>query len=152
MEGVYYLYNTRQRGVRSKDLMPFFVEYYMIISKLLNYCIAVVWLANGLFCKVLNLVPRHQQIVSRILGEQYSVVFTKAIGIAETAMAIWIVSGIWPRLNAITQIAVIAIMNLLEFILVPDLLLWGRLNLLFAGMFILIIWYNSFYLRLKPVH
>jgi hypothetical protein len=77
-------------------------------------------------------------------------VFTKAIGVAETVMAIWIVSGIWPRLNAITQIAVIAIMNVLEFILVPDLLLWGRLNLLFASMFILIIWYNAFYLRLKP--
>jgi hypothetical protein len=122
----------------------------MIISKLLNYCIGVVWLANGLFCKVLNLVPRHQQIVGRILGEQYSAVFTKAIGVAETVMAIWIVSGIWPRLNAITQIAVIAIMNVLEFILVPDLLLWGRLNLLFASMFILIIWYNAFYLRLKP--
>ena len=124
----------------------------MIISKLLNYCIAAVWLANGLFCKVLNLVPRHQQIVGRILGEQYSTVFTKAIGVAETAMAIWIVSGIWPRLNAISQIAVIAIMNVLEFILVPDLLLWGSLNLLFASMFMLVIWYNSFYLRLKPVH
>jgi hypothetical protein len=124
----------------------------MILNKLLNYCIAAVWLANGLFCKVLNLVPRHQQIVGRILGEQYSAVFTKVIGVAETAMAIWIISGIWSRINAITQIAVIAIMNVLEFILVPDLLLWGRLNLLFASVFILVIWYNSFYLRLKPVH
>lgn len=140
------------KGVRSKDLMPFFVELYMTINKLLNYGIAAVWLANGLFCKVLNLVPRHQQIVGRILGEQYAAMFTKAIGIAETAMAIWIISGIWPRLNAITQIVVIAIMNVLEFILVPDLLLWGRLNLLFACMFILVIWYNSFYQRLKPVH
>jgi hypothetical protein len=126
--------------------------FFMMINKLLNYCIAAVWLANGLFCKVLNLVPRHQQIVADILGEQYSVVLTKAIGIAEIAMAGWIMAGIWPRLNAITQIATIAIMNVLEFILVPDLLLWGRLNLLFASLFILVIWYNAFYLRLKPAH
>jgi hypothetical protein len=139
------------KGVRSKDLMPFFC-FCMMVNKLLNYCIAAVWLVNGLFCKVLNLVPRHQQIVARILGEQYSVTLTKTIGVAEIAMAAWIVSGIWPRLNAITQMAVIAIMNMLEFILVPDLLLWGRLNLLFAGMFILVIWYNAFYLKLKPAH
>jgi hypothetical protein len=137
------------KGVRSKGLMPFLC---MMINKLLNYCIAAVWLANGLFCKVLNLVPRHQQIVARILGEQYSAVLTKAIGFAEISMAVWIVAGIWHRLNAITQIVVIAIMNVLEFILVPDLLLWGRLNLLFAAMFILVIWYNAFYLKLKPAH
>jgi hypothetical protein len=124
----------------------------MMMNKLLNYCIAAVWLANGLFCKVLNLVPRHQQIVARILGEQYSAMLTKAIGVAEIAMAAWIVTGIWPRLNAITQIAIIAIMNVLEFILVPDLLLWGRLNILFACLFILVIWYNTFYLRLKTAH
>jgi hypothetical protein len=124
----------------------------MMMNKLLNYCIAAVWLANGLFCKVLNLVPRHQQIVARILGEQYSAMLTKAIGVAEIAMAAWIVTGIWPRLNAITQIAIIAIMNVLEFILVPELLLWGRLNILFACLFILVIWYNTFYLRLKTAH
>lgn len=124
----------------------------MMINKLLNYCIAAVWLANGLFCKGLNLVPRHQQIVARILGEQYSTVFTKAIGFAEIGMAAWVVAALWPRLNAVTQIVIIAVMNVLEFILVPDLLLWGRLNLLFACLFILVIWYNTFYLKLKPAH
>lgn len=151
MAGVCYLYNTRQKGVRSKDLMPFFC-FCMMINKLLNYCIAAVWLANGLFCKVLNLAPRHQQIVAGILGEQYATVFTKAIGFAEIGMAAWVVAALWPRLNAVTQIVIIAVMNVLEFILVPDLLLWGRLNLLFACMFILVIWYNTFYLKLKPAH
>lgn len=151
MAGVYYLYNTRQKALGLKDLMPFFC-FYMMINKLLNYCIAAVWLVNGLFCKVLNLVPRHQQIVARILSEQYSAMFTKAIGFAEIGMAAWVVAALWPRLNAVTQIAIIATMNVLEFILVPDLLLWGRLNLLFACLFILVIWYNTFYLKLKPSH
>lgn len=124
----------------------------MTINKLLNYCIAAVWLVNGLFCKVLNLVPRHQQIVAAILGEQYAGLLTKTIGVAEMAMALWIVTGMFPRVNAITQITVIAVMNVLEFILVPDLLLWGRLNLLFAFIFIFVIWYNRYRLNLNRAH
>jgi hypothetical protein len=115
--------------------------------KLLNYFIAIVWIINGLFCKVLNLVPRHQEIVARILGNDHAGLFTKAIGLSETGMAVWILSGINTRLNAITQILVIAAMNILEFILVPDLLLWGRANAVFAFLFILLIHYNEFRLR-----
>jgi hypothetical protein len=49
--------------------MPFFlyIEQRMTTYKLLNYLIAAVWLVNGLFCKVLGLVPRHQEIVATIL-------------------------------------------------------------------------------------
>ncbi len=44
-------------------------------------------------------------------------------------------------------------MNIIEFICVPDLLLWGRLNLLFAMLFIWIIYYHEFILKtqLKPI-
>ena len=96
-------------------------------------------------------MPRHQQIVGRIIGNEHADFFTKAIGLAEIAMAVWILSGIKTRLNAITQIIVIAVMNILEFILVPDLLLWGRFNLLFAFLFILLIYYNEFHLKNKLV-
>lgn len=119
------------------------------LHKILNYLIASVWLVNGFFCKVLNLVPRHQQIVERILGADYSLILTKAIGVSEIIMAIWIVSGIKTRLNAIIQIIVIAVMNTLEFLLVPDLLLWGKLNSLFAFIFILVIYSNEFILNKK---
>ena len=114
-------------------------------TQLLNYFIAAVWIINGLFCKVLNLVPRHTEIVARILGNDHARLLTIAIGISEIAMAIWILSGIKRRLNAITQIIIIATMNALEFILVPDLLFWGRFNALFAFLFILLIFYNEFY-------
>jgi hypothetical protein len=115
--------------------------------RLVNFFIAAVWIVNGLFCKVLNLVPRHQQIVAQILGSSHARVMTVLIGSAESLMAIWVVSGLWLRLNAITQIVVIASMNLLEFFLVPDLLLWGKFNALFAFLFILLIYWNSFYLK-----
>jgi uncharacterized membrane protein YphA (DoxX/SURF4 family) len=121
----------------------------MTTHKLLNYLIATVWIVNGLLCKVFNLVPRHQQIVGHILGDNYSRPLTILIGLSEIGMAIWILTGFWTRLNAVTQILVIATMNILEFLLVPDLLLWGKANAIFAFLFILLIYYNEFHLNKK---
>jgi hypothetical protein len=121
----------------------------MNLKKLLTYSIAFIWLANGLFCKVLNLVPRHEQIVSFILGADHSRLFTILIGISEIIMAAGILSGIRSRFNAITQMIVIATMNTMEFILVPDLLLWGKMNSLFALILILTIYFNEFHLNKK---
>jgi hypothetical protein len=114
---------------------------------LLTILIAAVWLVNGLFCKVLNLVPRHQEIVARIMGEEYARPLTIMIGVSEIIMAVWIISGWYRRLNAIIQMVVIAVMNTLEFILVPDLLLWGRFNAVFAFLLITLIYFNEFRLR-----
>ena len=122
-----------------------------MLNKYLNYLIAAVWIANGLFCKVLNLVPRHREIVARIIGGGHADVLTRVIGFSEIAMAVWILSGIKTKLNALTQAVVIATMNGLEFMLAPDLLLWGRFNALFAFLFILLILYNEFYLRNRLV-
>jgi len=115
----------------------------MIRNQYLSYLIALIWLANGLFCKVLNLVPRHREIVARILGSAHAAELTTAIGFSEIAMAVWIVSGFGTKLNAVTQVIVIATMNSLEFVLAPDLLLWGRWNALYAFLFILLILYNA---------
>lgn len=112
--------------------------------KALTIIIASVWMANGLFCKVLNLVPRHEEIVARILGDSYSRTFTIIIGISEIIMAIWILIGFKSKLNAILQITIVAIMNTMEFILVPDLLLWGKLNSLYALLFIALVYYTNF--------
>lgn len=123
------------------------------IYLLLNYCIATVWLINGLFCKVLNFVPRHEEIVARILSSHYSRMLTIGIGLSEMIMAVWILSGVHSRLNAAAQIIIIAVMNILEFILVPDLLLWGKFNSLFAFLFILLIYFNAFHINPKqPDH
>lgn len=119
------------------------------LHKILNYLIASVWLINGLFCKLLNLVPRHEQIVAEILGNDFSRTFTALIGLSEIMMAIWIVSGYKSRLNCLVQITVIAVMNTLEFMLVPDLLLWGKFNALFAFILILFIYFNEFQINKK---
>ena len=120
------------------------------IQQVLNLTIAAVWLINGLFCKALNLVPRHQQIVARILGEDHSRVITILVGCAEIIMAFWIISRIKTKLNAIAQIIVIATMNTIEFFMAPDLLLWGRWNAIFALLLIIVIFCNAFYLNRQP--
>lgn len=107
----------------------------------------MIWLANGLFCKVLDLVPRHEAIVARILGDEYSGILILLIGLAEIIMAIWILSGFMKRFNAITQMIVIGTMNILEFLLAPDLLLWGKMNSFFAFLLILVIYFNEFHLN-----
>jgi hypothetical protein len=135
----------------SLPCFPATPKHNMTRNKFLNYLIAAVWIINGLFCKVLNLVPRHQEIVARILDNYHTGLITKVIGFSEIMMGAWILSGFMPRLNAIVQIIVIATMNILEFILAPDLLLWGRFNALFAFLFILLIYYNEFHLRNKLV-
>ncbi len=120
-----------------------------VFHKSLIYFIAFVWLINGLICKVFNLVPRHQEIVGQILSEEYSRPLTFAIGLAEIGMAIWVLSGFKSRLNAILQILVVSTMNILEFIVVPDLLLWGKFNALFAFLFVLLIYFNEYHLKNK---
>lgn len=117
------------------------------INTILTYLIATVWLINGLYCKVLNLVPRHKQIVSQIIGDEYSSILTIIIGLSEILMCIWILTRIKTRLNSIAQIAIVTTMNILEFILVPDLLLWGHFNALFALLFVLTVYYQEYHLK-----
>lgn len=118
-----------------------------IKHNILTYLIAAVWLANGLFCKLLDLTPRHEQIVAGILGQEHSRTFTVLIGLSEIIMAIWILTKWKPGLNAIVQIAVVVTMNIIEFTLVPHLLLWGRLNIIFAFLFAGLVYFNEFVLN-----
>lgn len=122
--------------------------------KILTYCIAAVWIANGLFCKVLDFVPRHQEIVARIttVDRPSAAYLTILIGISEVIMAIWILSGYYSKLNAVVQIVIVATMNALEYWLAPDLLLWGKLNAFFAFLFVLVVYFNEFHLNKKNLN
>ena len=122
--------------------------------KLITFLIALVWIVNGFICKLLGLVSRHEEIVERISSFDRSSAYfaTLGIGFLEILMAIWILSNYKARLNAIIQIIIIALMNILEFILAPDLLLWGKLNSVFAFLFIVLIYYNEFHLNDKKTY
>jgi len=119
------------------------------IHILLTWFIASVWLINGLFCKVLNWGPRHEEIVARILSKEYSRLLIVLIGISEILMAIWVLSKYKSRINAILQIVIVLSMNILELLLTPEILLWGSMNTVFALLFIGLVYYNEFVLKEK---
>ncbi|WP_045466233.1 DoxX-like family protein [Sporocytophaga myxococcoides] len=112
---------------------------------ILQLGIALVWLINGLFCKLLNMVPRHQEIVGRILGDDHALQITKAIGVGELFIVVWIVSRIKSKWCSIVQIALVITMNMIEAILAPDLLLFGRANLFVALVFVILVYMNEFF-------
>lgn len=119
------------------------------IYKFGNIAIAIVWIVNGLFCKLLNGVPRHGQIVSRILGPTYAAPLTRIIGFLEVLMAVWVLSGIKSRWCTLSQIVLIGIMNILEFFMAGDLLLFGPLNIVFAAIFIILLYIHGYRLSVE---
>lgn len=122
----------------------------MKLHKIISIIIALVWLINGLVCKLLNLVPRHEQIVARILDTGHARLITVLIGIAEIGMAVWILTGYKPKWNAWLQITVVMVMNILETLLAPDLLLWGLWNMLFALFFVSLVYFHACMMVQKP--
>lgn len=105
---------------------------------------AAVWLVNGVWCKILDGVPRHREIVARILGDEHSLLLTRMIGLGEVVMAAWILSGIRWKWSCATQIAAVAAMNIIELIVIPDLLLFGRFNSLVALAYISLVAWTGF--------
>jgi hypothetical protein len=105
----------------------------------LRILIAAVWLVMGLGAKVLGLAPRHREIVARILGEDHAGTLTLLIGLGEVFLAGWILSGRYPRLCVAAQVGLVAMMNVIEFTIARDLLLFGGWNLLVAVAFMVFV-------------
>ena len=119
------------------------------LHNILTILISLVWLINGLFAKVLGFVPRHQEIVAKILGDGISFIAVKVIGVLEIGMFIWVISRKYSRLAAIMQITVVLTMSVLEYIIAPELLLFGRLNIVIAVFFVSAVYFNEFILKPK---
>ena len=91
--------------------------------KLLTVFIGCVWVFHGLFSKLVGGIPRHRQIVGRILGEGIADQATLVIGILEISLGLWIFSGIQRRTCAWVQTLALISMNFLEILLAKDLLI-----------------------------
>jgi DoxX-like family len=105
---------------------------------------AAVWLINGVWCKIMDGVPRHREIVARILGEDHSLMLTRIIGAGEVVMALWILTGIRWKWSCAAQICTVLLMNVIEFFVVPDLLLFGRFNSLVALAYVSLVAWAGF--------
>lgn len=83
--------------------------------------VAAVWLYEGLWCKILGRVQLQAEVVAAVprLGPRFGSVFLKALGIVEVALAAWVMVGIAPGMCAITQTALLVMLN-------ANGLLWAR--------------------------
>jgi hypothetical protein len=110
--------------------------------KLIRFSIALVWLYQGLWCKVLGGVPRHQAVLSAapFIGPAAAPFALIVLGLAECGIAAWILSGHWMRQAAMVQTALLVAMNAGGLIwawhLIPDPI--GMIIQNFA--FLLLVW------------
>jgi len=83
--------------------------------------VAAVWLYEGLWCKLLGRVPSQVQVVTAVprLGPRFGLLFLKGLGLAEAALAMWVMAGIAPGTCAIVQTTLLVVLN-------ANGLLWAR--------------------------
>ena len=69
----------------------------------LRWLVALVWLASGLGAKVLGLVPRHREIVARVLGDEHALAWTRLgmsrwmVESSESLASAWASPAVSPR-------------------------------------------------------
>ena len=80
---------------------------------LIHIAVAAVWFYEGLWCKLLNGEPRQLEIVGAVphYGRRIGPVFLKFLGLVETGIAIWVLSGIAPLPCLIIQAALLVTLN-----------------------------------------
>jgi hypothetical protein len=88
---------------------------------LIRSSVAGVWLYEGLWCKVLGQVRSQVDVVTAVprLGPRFGVPFLKTLGVAEVALAVWVMAGVSPGLCAISQTVLLIILN-------TNGLIWSR--------------------------
>lgn len=82
-------------------------------SKLIRASIALVWLYEGLWCKLLGGVPRHAEAIAAtpFVGPAAARAALIILGIAECGIAAWVLSGKRMRQVAFVQTVLLATMN-----------------------------------------
>ena len=95
--------------------------------KLIRASIALVWLYEGLWCKLLGGMPRHAEVIAAtpFLGPVTARAALITLGLAECGIAAWVLSGRRMRQAALVQIGLLIAMNAGGTIwarrLIPDL-------------------------------
>ncbi|HVP59616.1 MAG TPA: DoxX-like family protein [Myxococcaceae bacterium] len=80
---------------------------------LVRSAIAAVWLYEGLWCKVLGRLPSQERIVEAVpfLGPSAGPAFLKGLGILESLLGLWVLSGWEPVWAAVVQTVLLVGMN-----------------------------------------
>ena len=88
---------------------------------LIRAAVALVWLYEGLWCKLLGREPRQAQVVAAVprFGPRVGPAFLKALGVVEVSVAAWALSGVAPVPCALAQTLLLLALN-------TSGLLWAR--------------------------
>ena len=88
---------------------------------LVRGAVAAGWLYEGLWCKVLGREPHQVQVVEAVprLGPILGRKFLLALGLVETTLGVWVMSGVTPGLCAVVQTTLLIALN-------ANGLLWAR--------------------------
>jgi hypothetical protein len=88
---------------------------------LIHVAVAAVWFYEGLWCKILNGQPRQIRVVEAmpLYGPRIASKLLKVLGVVETAIGVWVLTGIAPILCAFAQTALLVTLNVCG-------LLWAR--------------------------
>ena len=109
----------------------------------LRSAIALVWLYQGLWHKVLAVDERHQRIVVQALGEHIGPVALGGIGLLETVLAFAVLFSFMPMRAAWMQILLLVGMNTVGLLSaakdIPDPMGMVTMNLVFAAA----VWING---------
>jgi len=114
----------------------------IVNQKLVRLSIALVWLYQGLWCKVLARAPHHLAVVTAVpfIGANSGRVVLVFLGLIECGLGIWVLTGKQPLVAAATQTVLLAAMNcggvIWAWKLIPDPA--GMILQNFA--FVLLIW------------
>ena len=109
--------------------------------RVLGMAIASVWVFHGLYSKILLGVPRHRQIVGRVLGEGIAGPATLTVGFLEVLLGIWILTGRKRTVCALVQTGAIFGMNTLEILLAKDLLISATGMVALNMIFLAVVWF-----------
>jgi uncharacterized membrane protein YphA (DoxX/SURF4 family) len=82
-------------------------------NRLIRVAIALVWVYQGLWCKVLGGIPRHLDVISAVpfIGPAAGHITLIALGLLESGIAVWVLWGRWMRYAAVVQTLLLAAMN-----------------------------------------
>jgi len=80
---------------------------------LIRVAIALVWLYQGLWCKLLGRAPHHAAVIGSVpfLNAAEAHAALLALGALECVLAIWVLCGRWAFGAALAQTVLLAIMN-----------------------------------------
>jgi uncharacterized membrane protein YphA (DoxX/SURF4 family) len=73
--------------------------------------VAAVWLYEGLWCKVFGASPEQRSIVAAALPPACVTAAVIGLGLIETAIALWVMSGAEPRSAALVQTGLLIGLN-----------------------------------------